>query len=67
MVRPCSFVHHSPFLHSICSPLSDTNAMEHIHDWNGVKYVPVKVLQDPTRKWISAGWLSKQVKHFVLF
>ena len=27
--------------------------MEQIDDYNGVKYVPVKVLQDPEKKWIS--------------
>ena len=43
--------------------LSSTNTTEHPHEYDGVKYVPVKALQDPNRKWISAGWLSKHVKH----
>ena len=30
VVRRCSLVHHSPFPHRICAPLSHNNAMEHI-------------------------------------
>ena len=36
-----------------------------ILEYDGAKYADaaVKVLRDPYQKWMSAGWLSKQVKH----
>ena len=34
---------------------------DQVHPFKGVRYVPVKVIRDPERKWLSAGWLSKQM------
>ena len=39
------------------SPLIAT--MEHIVTHKGIKYVPVKVLTDPARKWVTSSWFSK--------
>ena len=46
---PCSIL---PFL----CPMADQ-----VHLFNGVRYVPIKAIRDPDRKWLSAGWLSKQM------
>ena len=40
---------------SLC-PMADQ-----VHLFNGVRYVPMKAIRDPDRKWLSAGWLSKQM------
>ena len=51
-----------PFVPLLITVLIVLHDMEHLHEWNSVKYVPMKVLRDPNRKWLSARWLSKQVK-----
>ena len=51
-----------PFVPLLITVLIVLHDMEHLREWNNVKYVPMKVLRDPNRKWLSAGWLSKQVK-----
>ena len=51
-----------PFVPLPITVLNFLHDMEHLREWNNVKYVPMKVLRDPNRKWLSAGWLSKQVK-----
>ena len=38
---------------SLC-PMADQ-----VHLFNGVRYVPIKAIRDPDRKWLSAGWPSK--------
>ena len=57
-----SLVLHSPSFHgSVVCPLF-TIIVEHLHEYEGVKYVPVTVTRELEREWISAEWLSKQVK-----
>ena len=40
---------------SLC-PMADQ-----VHQFKGVRYVPIKAIRDSDRKWLSAGWLSKQM------
>ena len=40
---------------SLC-PMADQ-----VHQFKGVHYVPIKAIRDSERKWLSAGWLSKQM------
>ena len=35
-----------------------------VHTFEGVHYIPIKVIRDKERKWVSASWLSKQMAHF---
>ena len=42
-------------------PLSECclfSHMDHMHPYRGVSYIPLKVVRDPQRGWVSAGWLS---------
>ena len=32
--------------------------------FGGVHCIPIKVIRDKDRKWVSAVWLSKQMAHF---
>ena len=34
---------------------------DQVHQFKGVRYVPIKAIRDSDRKWLSAGWLSKQM------
>ena len=34
---------------------------DQVHLFNGVRYVPIKAIRDSDRKWLSAGWLVKQI------
>ena len=43
-----------PFVPLLITGLIVLHDMEHLREWNNVKYVPMKVLRDPNRKWLSA-------------
>ena len=32
--------------------------MNHVHPYEGVRYIPLKLVSDPQRGWVSTGWLS---------
>ena len=51
-----------PFVPLLITILIVLHDMEHLREWNNAKYVPMKVLGDPNRKWLYAGWLSKQLE-----
>ena len=34
---------------------------DQVHLFNGVRYDPIKAIRDSDGKWLSAGWLSKQM------
>ena len=43
-----------PFVPLPITVLIFLHDMEHLREWNNVNYVPMKVLRDPNRKWLSA-------------
>ena len=44
-----------------CSSIINRCAMDNVHTFEGLHYIPINVIRGDERKWVSVGWLSKQM------
>ena len=49
------------FLLAFLCPLALVSMADQVHPFKGVHYVPIKAIRNPEQKWLSVGWLSKQM------